>query len=116
MSKGVRVDLLRTEVRLANLEQRRTQEGNVKDIQRRVLANLMAWQRAPRSGGHPRHPGVYAHGRGPRAAPAERLRAAGGLPGDPGGGHGPGAQRRGGTGRPLAADLLARGVWRAGRL
>jgi outer membrane protein TolC len=42
VSKGVRVDLLRTEVRLANLEQRRTQERNVMDILRRVLANFMA--------------------------------------------------------------------------
>jgi len=41
VSKGVRVDLLRTEVRLANLEQRRTQEQNVVEILRRVLANLM---------------------------------------------------------------------------
>jgi len=41
VSKGVRVDLLRTEVRLANLEQRRTQERNVMEILRRVLANLM---------------------------------------------------------------------------
>jgi outer membrane protein TolC len=42
VSKGVRVDLLRTEVRLANLEQRRTQERNVMDILQRVLANFMA--------------------------------------------------------------------------
>jgi outer membrane protein len=42
VSKGVRVDLLRTEVRLANLEQRRSQERNVMDILRRVLANFMA--------------------------------------------------------------------------
>jgi len=46
VSKGVRVDLLRTEVRLANLEQRRTQEQNVMDIQRRVLANLMGRREA----------------------------------------------------------------------
>jgi outer membrane protein len=42
VSKGVRVDLLRTEVRVANLEQRRTQEQNAMDILRRVLANFMA--------------------------------------------------------------------------
>jgi len=46
VSKGVRVDLLRTEVRLANLEQRGTQERNVMDILRRVLANLMARREA----------------------------------------------------------------------
>jgi outer membrane protein TolC len=46
VSKGVRVDLLRTEVRLANLEQRRTQEQNVMDIQQRVLANLMGRREA----------------------------------------------------------------------
>jgi outer membrane protein len=42
VSKGVRVDLLRTEVRVANLEQRATQERNAMDILRRVLANFMA--------------------------------------------------------------------------
>jgi outer membrane protein len=46
VSKGVRVDLLRTEVRLTNLEQRSTQEQNVMDILRRVLVNLMARREA----------------------------------------------------------------------
>jgi len=38
------VDLLRTEVRLANLEQRLLQEKNTLLIQQRVLANLMGWK------------------------------------------------------------------------
>jgi outer membrane protein TolC len=41
VQKGTRVDLLRTEVRLANLEQRLLQEKNTLLIQQRVLANLM---------------------------------------------------------------------------
>ncbi|MCK7507883.1 MAG: hypothetical protein MZV70_30085 [Desulfobacterales bacterium] len=52
--------------------------------------------RTQRSGGHSGHAGVHAHGHGPRAPPADRLRAAGGPPGDAGGGHGPGAERRSG--------------------
>ena len=39
--KAVKVDLLRTEVRLANIEQRLVQERNVLAIQIRALANLM---------------------------------------------------------------------------
>jgi outer membrane protein TolC len=41
VQKGTKVDLLRTEVRLANLEQRLLQEKNTLLIQQRVLANLM---------------------------------------------------------------------------
>jgi len=41
VQKGTKVDLLRTEVRLANLEQRVLQEKNTLLIQQRVLANLM---------------------------------------------------------------------------
>jgi len=41
VQKGTKVDLLRTEVRLANLEQRLLQEKNTLLIQRRVLNNLM---------------------------------------------------------------------------
>jgi outer membrane protein TolC len=49
VQKGTKVDLLRTEVRLANLEQRLVQEKNTLLIQQRVLANLMGWkeQRTP---------------------------------------------------------------------
>ena len=39
--KAVKVDLLRTEVRLANIEQRLVQERNTLAIEKRVLANLM---------------------------------------------------------------------------
>lgn len=39
--KAVTVDLLRTEVRLANIEQRLVQERNTLAIEKRVLANLM---------------------------------------------------------------------------
>jgi outer membrane protein TolC len=39
--KAAKVDLLRTEVRLANVEQQLLQEQNVLAIQRRVLANLL---------------------------------------------------------------------------
>jgi outer membrane protein TolC len=41
VQKGTKVDLLRTEVRLANLEQRLLQEENTLLIQQRVLDNLM---------------------------------------------------------------------------
>jgi outer membrane protein TolC len=41
VQKGTKVDLLRTEVRLANLEQRLLQEKNTLMIQQRVLDNLM---------------------------------------------------------------------------
>ena len=41
VQKGTKVDLLRTEVRLANLEQRLLQEKNTLLIQQRVLDNLM---------------------------------------------------------------------------
>jgi len=41
VQKGTKVDLLRTEVRLANLEQRLLQEKNTLLVQQRVLANLM---------------------------------------------------------------------------
>jgi len=44
VQKGTRVDLLRTEVRLANLEQRLLQEKNTLLIQQRVLANLMGFK------------------------------------------------------------------------
>ena len=44
VQKGTKVDLLRTEVRLANLEQRLLQEKNTLLIQQRVLANLMGWK------------------------------------------------------------------------
>jgi outer membrane protein len=39
--KAVQVDLLRTEVRLANLEQRLVQERNTRAIEKRVLTNLL---------------------------------------------------------------------------
>ncbi|MFA7173266.1 MAG: TolC family protein [Kiritimatiellia bacterium] len=39
--KAARVDLLRTEVRLSDLEQREVQESNILAIQNRILANLM---------------------------------------------------------------------------
>ena len=45
--KAVKVDLLRTEVRLANLEQRLVQERNRLEIERRVLANLLGLGDAP---------------------------------------------------------------------
>jgi outer membrane protein TolC len=41
VQKGTKVDLLRTEVRLANLEQRLLQEKNTLLVQQRVLDNLM---------------------------------------------------------------------------
>ena len=41
VQKGTKVDLLRTEVRLANVEQRLLQEKNILLIQQRVLDNLM---------------------------------------------------------------------------
>lgn len=39
--KAAKVDVLRTEVRLADIEQQRLQQRNVYDIERRFLANLM---------------------------------------------------------------------------
>jgi len=48
LQKGTKVDLLRTEVRLANLEQRLVQEKNTLLIQQRVLANLMGLKNSER--------------------------------------------------------------------
>ncbi len=39
--KAAKVDLLRTEVRLADIEQQRIQQRNIYDIERRFLANMM---------------------------------------------------------------------------
>lgn len=39
--KAAKVDVLRTEVRLADIEQQRLQQKNIYDIERRLLANLM---------------------------------------------------------------------------
>ena len=41
VAKAARVDLLRTEVRVADLEQSLEKETNVLEIQKRLLANLM---------------------------------------------------------------------------
>jgi outer membrane protein len=41
VAKAARVDLLRTEVRVADLEQSLEKETNVLEIQKRVLANLL---------------------------------------------------------------------------
>ncbi|GAB4274896.1 MAG: TolC family protein [Deferrisomatales bacterium] len=45
--KAARVDLLRTEVRLADLQQRLVREQNVVAIQRRGLLNLLGLEKAP---------------------------------------------------------------------
>ena len=114
VAKAARVDLLRTEVRVADLEQSLERETNVLEIQKRLLANLMGldFEKAQmkfagnltfeKTSYRPAATGAQGPGAAPRFPGGQ---GAGGKPG-PAGGRGPG--------RALSQCQPGGGLWLSG--